>query len=40
VESALGKEPESPLKKVYGGIILSSEGFIKIMLSRLESERN
>jgi hypothetical protein len=39
VESDLGKEPENPLEKVYGGIILGSEGFIKKVLSRLESDR-
>ncbi len=39
VESALGKEPENPLTKVHGGIILGSDGFIKKVLSRLESDR-
>ncbi len=38
MESVLGKEPENPLKKVYGGIILGSEKFIKKVLSRLERD--
>lgn len=37
VESTLGEELESPLKKVYGGTILGSEIFIREVLSRLES---
>lgn len=39
VESALGEETESPLKKVYGGVILGSEGFTRNVLLRLESDR-
>ncbi len=39
VESALGQELESPADKVYGGIILGSEGFIKEVLNRLEDDR-
>ena len=35
----MGKEPENPLKKVYGGIILGGDEFIKKVLSRLESDR-
>jgi REP element-mobilizing transposase RayT len=36
VEGVLGEEPESPLKKVYGGIILGSAGFIKDVLLKIE----
>jgi putative transposase len=39
VEAALGEETASPLQKVYGGIILGDEGFIRNALSRIESER-
>ena len=39
VESALGEETESPLKKVYGGVILGGEGFTRNILLRLENER-
>jgi REP element-mobilizing transposase RayT len=39
VEGAMGKEPENPLKKVYGGVILGGEGFIKKVLSQLERDR-
>lgn len=39
IESALGEEPESPMKKVYGGMLLGSEGFIRDVLSRLESDQ-
>ena len=38
VESALGEKQESPLKKVYGGMILGSVPFIKESLNRLEDE--
>ena len=38
VESALGENQESPMKKVYGGMILGSVPFIKESLSRLEDE--
>jgi len=38
VESSLGEKLESPLKKVYGGIILGSVPFIKESLDRLEIE--
>lgn len=38
VESALGEKMESPLKKVYGGMILGSVPFIKESLNRLEDE--
>ncbi|MBI4697767.1 MAG: transposase [Nitrospirae bacterium] len=38
VESAIGKETESPLKEVYGGIILGRTGFIKQTLARLKNE--
>jgi putative transposase len=37
VEDALGEETESPIKRVYGGTILGSEGFIREVLARLES---
>ncbi len=39
VESALEEEIASPLQKVYGGMILGDEGFIRDTLARLESER-
>ena len=39
VESALGEPIESPSKKVYGGIILGGERFIREVLSRIESEQ-
>ena len=39
VETALGEEIASPLKKVYGGIILGDEGFIRDTLARVELER-
>lgn len=39
VESALNEELESPSGKVYGGIVLGCEGFIKEVLNRLEEDR-
>jgi REP element-mobilizing transposase RayT len=39
VESALGEEPKSPMEKVYGGMMLGGEGFIREVLSRLENEQ-
>lgn len=39
VESALDEGIESPLKKVYGGIILGSMDFIKEILGKIEDER-
>jgi putative transposase len=36
VESALGREEESPLKDVYGGVILGSQQFIKRVLGSLK----
>lgn len=39
VESALNEEIESPLKKVYGSIILGSVDFIKQVLRKIEVER-
>ncbi len=36
VEAALGAEAESPMKKVYGGMILGGEGFIKDILGKIE----
>jgi putative transposase len=36
VEAALGDESESPLKKVYGGMILGNEVFIRGTLERLK----
>lgn len=39
VEDGMGEERESPLKKVYGGIILGGESFIRKVLSRIKSER-
>ena len=38
VEGALGEKQESPLKKVYGGMILGSVQFIKASLDRLGEE--
>jgi REP element-mobilizing transposase RayT len=38
VESAQGEKQESPMKKVYGGMILGSVPFIKETLNRLEDE--
>ncbi|MDD2734159.1 MAG: transposase [Desulfuromonadaceae bacterium] len=38
VESALGEKQESPMNKVYGGMILGSVPFIKEALNRLEDE--
>jgi REP element-mobilizing transposase RayT len=39
VESALGEELENPVGKVYGGIVLGCEGFVKEVLNRLEEDR-
>jgi len=39
VEDALGEAAESPLKRVYGGMILGGEVFIRNVLSRLGSEQ-
>jgi chromosomal replication initiation ATPase DnaA len=39
VEDALGKEPESPLKKVYAGTLLGGESFVNKIRQRLESSR-
>ncbi|MDD2335275.1 MAG: transposase [Geobacteraceae bacterium] len=39
VETAMGEEIASPLQKVYGGIILGDESFIRNALARIESER-
>ena len=36
VENALGEEAESPMKKVYGGMILGDESFIKDILRKIE----
>ncbi len=36
VESALDGEPESPMKEVYGGMILGSQEFIKDILAKIE----
>jgi REP element-mobilizing transposase RayT len=38
VESALSEEMESPLKSVYGGMILGSSSFIKDTLAQIEDE--
>src|ERR1039457_1863225 len=38
VESVLDEEQQSPVGKVYGGIILGSEGFIKEVLNRLDED--
>lgn len=39
VESAKGLKNNSPLSKVYGGMILGSEGFIKEMLKKIDAEQ-
>lgn len=39
VESTLGEELKSPLEKVYGGMMLGGEGFIREVLSRLDNEQ-
>jgi chromosomal replication initiator protein len=39
VESTLGEELTSPMEKVYGGMMLGGEGFIREVLSRLENEQ-
>jgi putative transposase len=39
VESALGKELESPLQKVYGGMMLGGQRFIRETLKRIEIDR-
>lgn len=36
VEAALGNDLESPMKKVYGGMILGGESFIKEVLGKIE----
>jgi len=36
IESAIGTEPDSPLKDTYGGIILGRKNFIKDILSRVK----
>ena len=36
VEAAIGEDAESPIKKVYGGMILGSEGFIRSILGKIE----
>ena len=39
VESALGEELNGPVGKVYGGIVLGCDGFIKEVLNRLEEDQ-
>lgn len=39
VESAIGADLENPLKKVYGGLILGSERFVRVTLDRLQDEQ-
>jgi putative transposase len=39
VESALSEELENPIGKVYGGIILGGEGFIKEILNKVKGDR-
>lgn len=39
VETALGEEILNPLQKVYGGMLLGNEGFIRNILGRLKTER-
>lgn len=38
VEDAMDEVIESPFKKVYGGIVLGSEGFIKEILGKIEED--
>jgi len=38
VEEALGKDIESPLKRIYGGVILGGEGFIRGILRKMEGK--
>lgn len=38
VETALDEQIESPLQKVYGGIVLGSVGFIKEVLGKIEED--
>ena len=38
VESAIGVDLESPLKGIYGGMILGGEGFIKDILKKLNND--
>lgn len=38
VEEALGKDLESPLKRVYGGVILGGDKFIRDVLRRMEGK--
>jgi len=38
VEEALGKDLESPLKRVYGGVILGREKFIRDVLRKMEGK--
>ena len=35
----MGKEPENPIKKVYGGVILGNQGFVRKVLWQLRSDR-
>jgi len=39
VEASLGEDVESPLKKVYGGMILGGERFIKDVLGKIKEEQ-
>ncbi len=39
VESAMGQELANPLRKVYGGVILGSNSFIRDALKRVQLER-
>jgi putative transposase len=39
VESAMGKEEESPMAKIYGAMILGSEGFIREILKKIEQDQ-
>ncbi len=39
VENAIGEEAESPMTKVYGGVILGSEGFIREILKNIEESQ-
>jgi REP element-mobilizing transposase RayT len=39
VEASLGEDVESPLKKVYGGMILGGERFIKDVLGKVAEEQ-
>ncbi len=38
VESAIGREPDNPMKNVYGGIVLGEKRFIKEILRKIKDD--